>query len=83
MCYYIIMNTVTIPKKIYRNILERQKTFETELRVVKKMLQVATEDSLIQPTVLKHWESISQDLDMGKGRKFVSVKEMKHWLKRL
>ncbi|PIV31824.1 hypothetical protein COS33_01140 [Candidatus Wolfebacteria bacterium CG02_land_8_20_14_3_00_37_12] len=76
------MNTITISKKEYQDITCRQAFFEEELNFLKKIV-LETEENFIQPAVLRRWERISSAVDCGKGQSFVSVKDMKRWLKKL
>lgn len=76
------MNTVTIPKKEYQNIAQRQVLLEKELAFFKKIVLEA-EDGFIRPTILRRWERISRTLDHGGGRSFASIKEMRQWLRKL
>ena len=77
------METVVIPQKEYRRIIDRQMRIEKDLRVVKTMLQHEISDGEIRPEVLRRWEKISRDLDRGKGHAFSSASDMRRWLKRL
>jgi len=74
------MATITIPKKEYQNIVQRQLLLEKEILLLKKGL-LQSDEALIRPAILKRWERISRDLDKGKGRSFNSPKEMKGWLR--
>lgn len=77
------MATVTITKKEYGILLKRQEKIEEELDIMKKALLIESDEGKIYPSVLKRWEKISRGLDYGKGRSFVSAKDMKKWLKSL
>lgn len=77
------MLTISIPKIEYNNLLERQKRFEEELRVLKMMIQDEVDESRIRPSVLRRWDRISHDLDKGKGLVFSSAKEALLWLKNI
>lgn len=77
------MNTVTIPKKEYESMIQRQQKFEEELSVVKSLLKQEIEEEQIKPSVLKRWEKISRDMDRGKGYFFSSPKEALNWLKNI
>lgn len=76
------MTTITIPKKEYQNIIQRQSFLEKELAFLKKSL-LEFDEANIKPSALRRWERISRELDRGQGRYFFSVGEMKKWLKRL
>lgn len=76
------MVTVTIPKKQYQNILQRQSLLEKEMGVLRKILFELDEIN-IKPSALRRWERISHDLDQGIGRSFSSLTGMKKWLKNL
>ena len=76
------MTTITIPKKEYENITQRQIILERELAFLKRVI-LETEESFIRPAVLRRWERISRALDRGSGRSFSSIKEMRRWLKEL
>ncbi len=77
------MQTITIPKKEYKSIVQRQARIEQELRVVKKVLLREMYEAEIRPAVLARWEKISRDLDEGKGIAFSSISKMRDWLKDL
>lgn len=76
------MQTVTILKREYQGITERQMKIEKELRVVKEMLRCEISEEYMRPEILARWEKISRDLDRGKGHAFSSVSQMRSWLKR-
>lgn len=76
------MTTITIPKKEYQNIIQRQSFIEKEMAFLRKTLFELDEVN-IKPSVLRRWERISRELDRGQGRSFSSFKGMKEWLKRL
>ncbi|MBI4159732.1 hypothetical protein HY504_01065 [Candidatus Wolfebacteria bacterium] len=76
------MATITIPKKQYRNILDRQLLIEKEMAFLKKNI-LAFDEANIRSSVLSRWEHISRKLDRGEGRSFSSLKEMRGWLKSL
>ncbi len=76
------MNTITISQKEYKTLKEKSVRYER----IKKIfpLYFSNEEELaIRPSVLKRWERISRDLDLGKGASFASIKNMKQWLKNL
>lgn len=76
------MNTVTISKKEYETLMRRQRKVEEELDVVKSLLKQEIIEEQIKPSVLKRWERISRDMDIGViGHVFRSVQDMKTWLK--
>ena len=77
------METVTIPKKEYQNLIKRQEKVEIELDTVKKILRYEVDEKQIKPAVLKRWEKISRDLDKDNGHSFYSLKDMKEWLQNL
>lgn len=73
------MNTITIPKKEYQNIIQRQSLIEKEMVFLRKTIFEIDEIN-IKPSVLRRWERISHELDRGQGRSFSSLKGMKEWL---
>ena len=75
------MDTITIPKKEYEELLRRQEKTEKELGILKNIVESEMGETEIYPSVLKRWERISCTMDQGKGRSFSSIKEMKRWLK--
>lgn len=77
------MNTVTIPQKEYRMLMQRQEKVERELDLLKKIIRKEMQEEQIRPSILKRWEGISRDLDHGKGHSFSGAKEMRKWLKNL
>ena len=66
----------------YTEVLRRQEKLEREFNMLKKAV-LETDETNINPAVLKRWERISKDLDNGKGRQFSSLRDMKKWLARL
>jgi hypothetical protein len=76
------MATITIPKKEYQNIIQRQSLLEKEMSFLRKILFEMDEIN-IKPSVLRRWERISRELDSGQGRSFSSFREMKGWLRNL
>ncbi len=76
------MNTITIPKKAYESMIQRQQKFEEELSVVKSLLKQEIGEEQIKPSVLKRWERISREMDRGKGYFFSSQKKAVDWLKK-
>jgi Iap family predicted aminopeptidase len=77
------MNTMTIPKKEYQTLVQRQKRFEEELKVMRSLLEQEINEERIKPSALKRWERISKDMDQSKGYFFSSSKEALAWLKNL
>ena len=76
------MTTITIPKKEYQNIVERQLIIEKELALLKENI-FRSDEFFIRPEILRRWERISGALDKGNGHSFTSVRKMKEWLKNL
>lgn len=76
------MNTITIPKKEYQSIIQKQLLFEKEITFLKKSIFEFNEVNIF-PDVLQRWERISQDIDNKKGHSFSSVGNMKKWLKNI
>ena len=76
------MATITIPKKEYQNIIQRQSLLEKEMGFLRKTLFELDEIN-IKPSVLRRWERISRELDRGQGRSFSSFRGMKEWLRNL
>lgn len=77
------MNIVTLPRKQYRNLIERQERVEKELGFLREVVRAGIEEEYIRSATLKRWERISRDLDRGRGRVFSSLAEMRAWLKQL
>ena len=77
----IHMNTITLPKKEYKNLVKRQYRVEKELATLREVVRDEIEEKRIRPSVLKRWDKISRDLDKGKGRTFTSLSSMRKWLK--
>ncbi len=76
------MVTITIPKKEYQNIIQRQSLLEKEMSFLRKTLFEMDEIN-IKPSVLRRWERISREIDRGQGRSFSSFGVMKEWLRNL
>jgi len=76
------MATITIPKKEYQNIIQRQTLLEKEMSFLRKTL-FEMDKINIKPSVLRRWERISRELDSGQGRSFSSFRGMKEWLRNL
>ena len=77
------MNTTTLQKKEYKDLVRRQSRVEKELAMLSEVIKQQAEDGLIRLSTLKKWERISRDLDRGGGRIFNSRKEVKSWFKNL
>jgi len=77
------METLTIPKKEYHRLVRRQEKIEEDMRIMKEVLRDEINGENIRPTVLKRWERISSDLDAGKGRVFLSSRDMRSWIRNL
>lgn len=77
------MNTITIPKKEYKNLVRRQATIEKEVDTLKQIVMAEIREERIKPSVLKRWDRISRDMDKGKGYSFSSPQEAVAWLKKL
>ena len=80
-CYDKQMSTIT--QKEFKHLVRRQGRVEQELEILKKIVRQEVDETQIRPLVLKRWERISRDLDLGKGRAFDSALAMRSWLKRL
>ena len=76
------MATITIPKKEYQNIVQRQSFLEKGMRFLRKTLFELDEIN-IKPSALRRWERISRELDRGQGHSFSSFRKMKEWLRNL
>ena len=77
------MNVITMPRKQYDTLVQRQERVEEELSLLREVVREQAKDDFIRPSVLKRWESISRDLDNGKGRVFESQAAVKAWFKKL
>lgn len=77
------MNTVTFPKKEYKNLIKRQAKVERELALLREVVRDELAGKTIHPSVMRRWDKISSSLDAGKGRSFASTGAMKKWLKAL
>ena len=77
------MNTTTLQKKEYKDLVRRQSRVEKELAMLSEVIKQQAEDDLIRLSTLKKWERISRDLDRGRGRVFNSRKEVKSWFKNI
>ena len=78
--YDFNMNTITIPKAEYADLLERQERMEKELDTLKHVIYDEFDEARIRPSVLKRWDKISQNIENGKGRSFSSIKAARKWL---
>lgn len=75
------MPTITIPKREYETFIKRQARIEAELNVLKHVILDEFDETRIRPSVLKCWEKISKNMDMGVGkRSFSSWLSAKKWL---
>lgn len=71
---------LTITQKDYKYLIRRQDQIERDLNSLKQIVRQGLAQEQIFPSVLKRWERISNKLDRGKGRTFLSTKEMEKWL---
>ena len=62
------MNTTTLQKKEYKDLVRRQSRVEKELAMLSEVIKQQAEDGLIRLSTLKKWERISRDLDRGGER---------------
>ena len=77
------MNVITMPRKQYDTLVQRQERVEEELSLLREVVREQAKDDFIRPSVLKRWERISRDLDNGKGRVFESQAAVKALFKKL
>ncbi|HUC88639.1 MAG TPA: hypothetical protein VMR49_01240 [Candidatus Paceibacterota bacterium] len=76
------MTTITIPIKEYKQSIQIQKSILSRLDLLQKVVFENSKDE-INPSVIKHFEKISVDLDNNKGKKFNSISSFKNYLRKL
>ena len=76
------MNTVTLPKNEYMQILETQEKLKEDLARLENAVSFIAQDE-VSPTYLKRLEKISRGLDVGKGKRFSSVSAVRKYFKSL
>ena len=82
MVYIMHMNTVSIPRIEYQNILKTQKELRSKVAVIENIISDSLLDEVSQKYA-KKLERISSEMDKGKGVRFSSVREMKRYLRAL
>ena len=76
------MNTITLPRNTYSEILKRQARVEIALAKLQETVEEIAYDE-IKPSVLKRLEKQSRLLDAGKGVKFKNMKELRAYVRSL
>jgi hypothetical protein len=76
------MTTITIPIKEYKQSIQIQKSILSRLDLLQKAVFENSKDE-ISPSVIKHFEKISLDLDNNKGKNFNSISSFKNYLRNL
>ncbi len=76
------MNTITLPKSTYSEILKRQARVEEAIAKLYQRVNELDQDE-IKPSVLKRLEKQSRLLDDGKGIKLKNMKEYRAYVRSL
>lgn len=76
------MNTITLPKSTYSEILKRQARVEAAVAKLYQRVDMLDEEE-IKPSVLKRLEKQSRLLDAGKGKSFKNIKEVRAYMRSL
>ena len=76
------MNTITLPRNTYSEILKRQSRVESAISKLQETVAEIAYDE-IKPSVLKRLEKQSRLLDEGKGEKFKNMKELRAYVRSL
>jgi len=82
LCYNDSMNTITLPRNIYSEILKRQARVESAVAKLQETVEEIAYDE-IKPSVLKRLEKQSRLLDEGKGIKLKNMKEYRAYIRSL
>jgi len=76
------MNTITLPRNVYSEILKRQTRVEAELSKLQEKVAELNQDEL-KPNVVARIERCSKALDAGKGIKLKNIKEYRAYVRSL
>lgn len=76
------MNTITLPKSTYSEILKRQARVEVAIAKLYERVEELDQDEL-KPNVVARIERRSKALDAGKGIKLKNIKEYRAFVRSL
>ena len=76
------MNTITLPRNTYSEILKRQARVETALSKLQEQVAELNQDEL-KPNVIARINRRSKALDAGKGIKLKNIKEYRAYIRSL
>ena len=76
------MNTITLPKSTYNEILKRQARVEAAIAKLHQRVEELNEDEL-KPNVAARIERRSKAMDAGKGIKLKNMKEYRAFVQSL
>lgn len=76
------MNTITLPKSTYSEILKRQARVEVAIAKLYERVDELDQDEL-KPNVVARIERRSKALDAGKGKRFNTMREIRSYLRAL
>ena len=76
------MNTITLPRNTYSEILKRQARVESAVAKLQETVEEIAYDE-IRPNVLKRLEKQSGLRDEGKGKHYKSIKEVREYMRSL
>lgn len=78
------MNTVTIPKREYNELLKRDARMKTVVRQFAEKLKEFVEDDVeLRPEVAARIERRARAMDAGKGKRFKNMREFRAYLRSL
>lgn len=76
------MNTITLPKSTYSEILKRQARVEIAVAKLYQRVEELNEDEL-KPHVAARIERRSKAMDAGKGKSFKTIREVRAYFRSL
>ncbi len=76
------MNTVTLPKNQYMQILSTQDKFQVDLSRLERMVSYMVQDE-VSPVYMTRLSKIEKGLSAGKGVKFKNKSELKKFFRSL
>lgn len=76
------MNTITLPRNTYSEILKRQARVEIAIAKLQERVDELNQDEL-KPHVAARIERRSKALDAGKGKRFKTIGEFRSYLRAL
>ena len=76
------MDTITLPRNTYSEILKRQARVETALSKLQEQFAELNQDEL-EPNVIARIDRRSKAMDAGKGKSFKTMREVRAYFRSL